>query len=53
MKTRIVALTFLGLLAGRALAAEPAFSDADPLPARIVLLVDEITATRHLPMVLA
>jgi len=53
MKTRIVALTFLGLLAGRALAAEPAVSAADATPQRIVLLVDEIKAIRNFPLVLA
>jgi NitT/TauT family transport system substrate-binding protein len=53
MKTRIVALTFLGQLAGRALAAEPAFSDAVAVPERIVLLVDEIKAIRNFPVVLA
>lgn len=53
MKTHIVALTLLGLLAGRVAAAEPAVSDAAAAPERIVLLVDEIKAIRNFPVVLA
>lgn len=53
MKTRIAALTLLGLLAGHALAAEPVAADATAAPQRIVLLVDEIKAIRNFPVVLA
>lgn len=53
MKARILALVFVGLLAGSVQAAEPAVSAADAAPQRIVLLVDEIKAIRNFPVVLA